>query len=92
MKKSGTEITRQACLYETELDYVTDQSLFLNSAIKGVTKLGPHELLSTLKKIEKELGRTKGIRYYSLISWKIIDVCVFGVIFCIPLLSHKTFS
>ncbi|KAF5778651.1 putative 2-amino-4-hydroxy-6-hydroxymethyldihydropteridine diphosphokinase [Helianthus annuus] len=63
MKKSGIEITRHACLYETEPAYVTDQPLFLNSAIRGVTKLGPHELLSTLKKIEKEMGRTKGIRY-----------------------------
>ncbi|XP_076889913.1 folate synthesis bifunctional protein, mitochondrial-like [Bidens hawaiensis] len=63
MKKSGIEITRHACLYETEPAYVTDQPLFLNSAIRGVTKLGPHELLSVLKKIEKEMGRTKGIRY-----------------------------
>ncbi|KAI3811999.1 hypothetical protein L1987_16699 [Smallanthus sonchifolius] len=63
MKKSGIEITRHACLYETEPAYVTDQPLFLNSAIRGITKLGPHELLSVLKKIEKEMGRTKGIRY-----------------------------
>ncbi|KAJ0775647.1 putative 2-amino-4-hydroxy-6-hydroxymethyldihydropteridine diphosphokinase [Helianthus annuus] len=64
MKKSGIEITRHACLYETEPAYVTDQPLFLNSAIRGVTKLGPHELLSTLKKIEKEMGRIKGIIRY----------------------------
>lgn len=63
MKKSGIEITRHACLYETEPAYVTDQPLFLNSAIRAVTKLAPHELLSVLKKIEKEMGRTKGIRY-----------------------------
>lgn len=63
MKKSGIEITRHACLYETEPAYVTDQPLFLNSAVRAVTKLGPHELLSVLKKIEKEMGRTKGIRY-----------------------------
>lgn len=63
MKKSGIEIKRHACLYETEPAYVTDQPLFLNSAIRASTKLGPHELLSVLKKIEKEMGRTKGIRY-----------------------------
>lgn len=63
MKKSGIEITRHACLYETEPAYVTDQPLFLNSAVRAITKLGPHELLSVLKKIEKEMGRTKGIRY-----------------------------
>lgn len=63
MKKSGIQITRHGCLYETEPVYVTDQPLFLNSAIRGVTKLGPHELLRVLKKIEKDMGRTAGIRY-----------------------------
>ncbi|XP_031493007.1 folate synthesis bifunctional protein, mitochondrial-like isoform X1 [Nymphaea colorata] len=63
MKKSGITITRHACLYETEPAYVTEQPLFLNSAIRGFTKLQPHELLRVLKQIEKELGRTEGIRY-----------------------------
>ncbi|KAH7673356.1 2-amino-4-hydroxy-6-hydroxymethyldihydropteridine diphosphokinase / dihydropteroate synthase protein [Dioscorea alata] len=63
MKKSGIQITRHGCLYETEPAYVTDQPLFLNSAIRATTKLGPHELLKLLKQIEKDLGRTKGIRY-----------------------------
>lgn len=63
MKKSGIHITRHGCLYETEPVYVTDQPLFLNSAVRGVTKLGPHELLRVLKKIEKDMGRTDGIRY-----------------------------
>ncbi|KAA8529315.1 hypothetical protein F0562_033886 [Nyssa sinensis] len=63
MKKSGIHITRHGCLYETEPAYVTDQPLFLNSAVRGITKLGPQELLGVLKKIEKDLGRTDGIRY-----------------------------
>ncbi|KAI9168674.1 hypothetical protein LWI28_000267 [Acer negundo] len=63
MKKSGINITRHGCLYETEPAYVTDQPHFLNSAVRGVTKLGPHELLRVLKKIEKDMGRTDGIRY-----------------------------
>ncbi|GMH15256.1 hypothetical protein Nepgr_017097 [Nepenthes gracilis] len=63
MKKSGVSITRHSCLYETEPAYVTNQPLFLNSAVRGVTKLGPHELLGVLKKIEKDIGRTDGIRY-----------------------------
>ncbi|CAL5396368.1 unnamed protein product [Camellia sinensis] len=63
LKKSGIHIARHACLYETEPAYVTDQPRFLNSAVRGVTKLGPHELLGVLKKIEKDLGRTDGIRY-----------------------------
>ncbi|XP_068494235.1 folate synthesis bifunctional protein, mitochondrial-like [Phaseolus vulgaris] len=63
MKNSGINITRHACLYETAPAYVTDQPRFINSAVRAVTKLGPHELLSTLKRIEKDLGRTDGIRY-----------------------------
>ncbi|OMO93511.1 Pterin-binding protein [Corchorus capsularis] len=64
MRKSGINITRHACLYETAPAYVTDQPRFLNSAVRAVTKLGPHELLSVLKKIEKDMGRTDGgIRY-----------------------------
>lgn len=63
MKREGIHITRHACLYETAPAYVTDQPQFLNSAVRAFTKLGPHELLSTVKRIEKELGRTAGIRY-----------------------------
>ncbi|XP_062187188.1 folate synthesis bifunctional protein, mitochondrial-like isoform X2 [Phragmites australis] len=63
MKNSGVNITRHACLYETAPAYVTDQPRFLNSAIRGTTKLGPHELLKKLKEIEKDIGRTGGIRY-----------------------------
>ncbi|KAJ3674329.1 hypothetical protein LUZ60_004945 [Juncus effusus] len=64
MRNYGIKITRHSCLYETVPAYVTDQPLFLNSAIRGLTNLGPHDLLKILKKIETELGRTKnGIRY-----------------------------
>lgn len=63
MRKSGIHITRHSCLYETAPAYVTDQPNFLNSAVRAVTQLGPHELLGALKKIEKEMGRTDGIRY-----------------------------
>lgn len=63
MRNSGINITRHACLYETAPAYVTDQPRFIYSAVRAVTKLGPHELLSTLKRIEKDLGRTDGMRY-----------------------------
>lgn len=63
MKKSGIQIMRHGCLYETEPAYVTDQPHFLNSAVRGITKLDPHKLLGTLKEIERDMGRTSGIRY-----------------------------
>ncbi|KAE8716119.1 Folate synthesis bifunctional protein [Hibiscus syriacus] len=43
--------------------YVTDQPQFVNSAVRAVTKLPPHELLGVLKTIERNMGRTGGIRY-----------------------------
>lgn len=63
LKSSGVQITRHGCLYETKPAYVTDQPLFLNSAVRGTTEHGPIELLQVLKQIEKQLGRTHGIRY-----------------------------
>ncbi|AEE34892.1 Folate synthesis bifunctional protein [Arabidopsis thaliana] len=64
MKDYGISVTRHSCLYETEPVHVTDQPRFLNAAIRGVTKLKPHELLNVLKKIEKEMGREEnGLRY-----------------------------
>ncbi|GLJ08536.1 hypothetical protein SUGI_0090900 [Cryptomeria japonica] len=63
MKKAGIKVKAHAQLYETAPAYVTDQPFFLNSAVRAITKLGPHALLSALKEIEKDLGRTKGIRY-----------------------------
>lgn len=63
MKRSGIDIVRHGCLYETAPAYVTDQPHFLNSAVRAFTKLGPHELLGALKKIEKYMGRTGGISY-----------------------------
>ncbi|CAL9239985.1 unnamed protein product, partial [Arabidopsis halleri] len=64
MKDYGISVIRHSCLYETEPVHVTDQPRFLNAAIRGVTKLEPHELLNVLKKIEKEMGREEnGLRY-----------------------------
>ncbi|KAL1551147.1 folate synthesis bifunctional protein, mitochondrial isoform X1 [Salvia divinorum] len=40
-----------------------DRPRFLNSAVRGTTNLGPHKLLAALKEIERDLGRTAGIRY-----------------------------
>ncbi|CAA7048820.1 unnamed protein product [Microthlaspi erraticum] len=63
MKLSGISVTRHSCLYETAPVHITDQPKFLNAAVRGVTKLGPHELLTVLKTIEKDMGREDGIRY-----------------------------
>ncbi|XP_074274786.1 folate synthesis bifunctional protein, mitochondrial-like [Silene latifolia] len=59
MNKSGINVTRHGCLYETGPANTSNQPKFLNSAVRGFTKLGPHELLGVLKKIERDLGRAE---------------------------------
>lgn len=50
-------------IYETPPWGITDQSAFLNMALKGETLLAPLALLSLLKRRETQLGRTPSIRY-----------------------------
>ena len=50
-------------LYETAPAYVLDQPRFLNAACRLRTALSPTELLTALKTIEVDIGRTKTIRF-----------------------------
>jgi 2-amino-4-hydroxy-6-hydroxymethyldihydropteridine diphosphokinase len=56
-------VERVSSLYETEPAYVLDQPRFLNAALRGRTALEPAALLTLLKRIERELGRSAGVRY-----------------------------
>jgi 2-amino-4-hydroxy-6-hydroxymethyldihydropteridine diphosphokinase len=48
---------------ETEPWGIKEQPEFINMAIEIETDLGPEDLLSTLKDIEREMGRKEGIRW-----------------------------
>ncbi len=48
-----------AKFYETKPMYYEKQENFLNSALRGQTSLSPRELLTFVKKLEKEIGRKK---------------------------------
>ncbi|HEY7650536.1 MAG TPA: 2-amino-4-hydroxy-6-hydroxymethyldihydropteridine diphosphokinase [Methylomirabilota bacterium] len=61
--RSHVHIDRLSSVYETEPAYRTDQPRFLNMALKGVTALGPVELLAFLKQIEGRMGRQPTGRY-----------------------------
>ncbi|KAG8079719.1 hypothetical protein GUJ93_ZPchr0007g4012 [Zizania palustris] len=76
MKNSGINISRHAWLYETALAYVTGQPWFLNSAVRGTTKLGPHELLKELKEIEKDIGRTGGISFSDASKFQEVEAAI----------------
>lgn len=59
-------------IYETEPWGIADQPTFLNLCLAGRTLLSPSELLSTVKDIEKRLGRVEGERW----GPRLIDVDV----------------
>lgn len=61
--QAGVRVLRCSHLYETEPVGVADQPWFLNGVLEIETDLGPWELLSTLKRIERELGRQPGRRW-----------------------------
>jgi len=63
-KLKGTQIIKASKIIETEpLGGPASQAKFLNAALKIKTILSPTVLLKKLKKIEKELDRTKTVRY-----------------------------
>ncbi len=58
---AGVKITKTSKIIETLPQGGPPQNKFLNGVIEIKTSLMPFKLLSQLKKIEKELGRVKGV-------------------------------
>ena len=56
-------IERVSSVYETAAAYVDDQPSFFNAVLRGTTNLAPHDLLAETKRIERDGGRTTGIRF-----------------------------
>ena len=56
-------IERVSSVYETAAAYVDDQPSFFNAVLRGTTNLAPHDLLAETKRIERDGGRTAGIRF-----------------------------
>ncbi|HYM51356.1 MAG TPA: 2-amino-4-hydroxy-6-hydroxymethyldihydropteridine diphosphokinase [Candidatus Limnocylindrales bacterium] len=63
LRQSGVAIVRQSTVQETEPVGVLDQPRFLNQVLAVETSLEPRPLLETLKRLERELGRTPGPRW-----------------------------
>ena len=57
------DVVRVSELRETDPVGMVDQPRFLNGAVALETTLEPHELLATLLRIERELGRIRGERW-----------------------------
>jgi len=56
-------VERVSSVYETAAAYVDNQPSFFNAVLRGTTDRTPHNLLAELKQIERDLGRTAGIRF-----------------------------
>lgn len=54
---------RTSSVLETEPMYVEDQPAFLNAAVRGHCEQGPLKLLSSLKTIERSIGRLPRQRF-----------------------------
>jgi 2-amino-4-hydroxy-6-hydroxymethyldihydropteridine diphosphokinase len=59
MNGAGIRVTRQSSLYFTEPVDAPGQPWFLNAVLEAETSLLPRQLLHTLAKIERELGRRR---------------------------------
>jgi dihydroneopterin aldolase/2-amino-4-hydroxy-6-hydroxymethyldihydropteridine diphosphokinase len=59
----GIVIRKKSSVYETEPWGVTDQPRFINMVVEVETELEPHELLRTLKDIEREVGRGETFKW-----------------------------
>ena len=58
----GLELDGTSSIYETEPVGGPPQSKFLNGALRIKTSFSPFRLLTELKKIEKRLGRKRGVK------------------------------
>ena len=56
-------VERLSKVYETEPAYVSDQPRYLNMALQARTPLDPQALLECLKTVERDMGRTPGLRW-----------------------------
>ena len=57
LEEEQIRVVARSSIYETEPQDVHDQPWFLNMVVEGRTPLFPMQLLATLQKIEREMGR-----------------------------------
>ena len=62
-KSEGIKVLRRSSLYHTEPVGLEDQPWFVNCAVEIRTSLRPRPLLETLKKIERDMGRTETAKW-----------------------------
>jgi 2-amino-4-hydroxy-6-hydroxymethyldihydropteridine diphosphokinase len=59
---AGIHVTARSRWYESEPVPKSDQPNFINGVVRVETSMTPAALMTVLQRIEKEFGRTKGVR------------------------------
>jgi 2-amino-4-hydroxy-6-hydroxymethyldihydropteridine diphosphokinase len=73
---NDVRVLRESSIYETEPRDLPGQPWFLNQVIEAETDLFPRQLLSRAQRIEREMGRRRGVaKGPRLID---IDIVLFG--------------
>lgn len=70
LNENTGEVTAQSSFYETEAWGLTDQPDFLNQALELITLLSPQQLIESILKIEKEMGRIRNEKWTA----RLIDI------------------
>ena len=63
LEREGIQILTASTVLETEPVGVTEQPAFLNQVLEVETQLQPRSLLDTVKRLERELGRSPSPRW-----------------------------
>lgn len=69
-KLENSRFLKNSRFYDTEPFGRTDQPRFLNCVVELETLMEPRELLMSLKKIEKDMGRAESLKW----SQRLIDI------------------
>lgn len=76
LEENGLKITKRSAMHETMPWGVEDQPKFINMAVEAETNISPLELLSLVKKIERDMGRRSGMKWGSRVID--IDILLYG--------------
>ena len=69
-------VLRESSIYETEPRDFRDQPWFLNQVVEAETDLFPRQVLARVQKIEREMGRRRGVAKGPRVID--IDIILFG--------------
>jgi 2-amino-4-hydroxy-6-hydroxymethyldihydropteridine diphosphokinase len=97
LEREGIRIVSASTVLETKPIGVTEQPSFLNQVLAVETELQPRPLLDTVKRLERDLGRTPGPRWgpreidIDILSYDRMRVDEPGLTIPHPQIDHRPF-